>query len=186
MKTTVGLIIGNRGFFPSKLWEESPKVLLRVLKEEDTGVVTPEATAAPYGSVEKLHSRPGLRRAVQAASGGDQRHHRQPAELRGRACRGRHDRDKAVLFHRNNLPQDTFGGYGAVRVPESQRLPRYIFENGIEHHVAVSPTLVADAVQEAFGRYLGWEMYRHLDWPVVHRETEAPSLPSSGIDKQRE
>jgi L-fucose isomerase-like protein len=56
---------------------------------------------------------------------------------------------------------DTFGGYGVVRVPQFQRLLRYICENGFEHHVAVNPTQVAGAVQEAMVKYLGWEMYHH-------------------------
>ncbi|MEJ5314243.1 MAG: L-fucose/L-arabinose isomerase family protein [Anaerolinea sp.] len=55
----------------------------------------------------------------------------------------------------------TFGGYGVVHVPNFQRLLAYICENGFEHHVAINPSLVADAVYEAFTKYLGWQVYYH-------------------------
>jgi L-fucose isomerase-like protein len=60
-----------------------------------------------------------------------------------------------------NDPVETFGGYGVIHVPGFQRLLKYICENGFEHHVALNPSLVADAVEEALGRYLGWDVYRH-------------------------
>ncbi len=56
---------------------------------------------------------------------------------------------------------ETFGGYGVVQIPEFQTLLRYICENGFEHHVAVNPTLVADAVFEAMDKYLEWDVYYH-------------------------
>jgi L-fucose isomerase-like protein len=51
-KTTLGLVVGNRRFFPSYLCEEGRKELLAVLAEKGFGVValTPEDT--PFGSVE--------------------------------------------------------------------------------------------------------------------------------------
>jgi L-fucose isomerase-like protein len=51
-KTTLGLIVGNRGFFPDHLCEEGRKEVLGVLAEEGFGAVclTPEDT--PFGSVE--------------------------------------------------------------------------------------------------------------------------------------
>jgi L-fucose isomerase-like protein len=56
---------------------------------------------------------------------------------------------------------DTFGGYGVVRVPDLQDLLAYICEMGFEHHVAVNPSQVADALDEAFSKYLGWDVYYH-------------------------
>lgn len=57
---------------------------------------------------------------------------------------------------------ETFGGAGVVRIPEMQRLLRYICENGFEHHVAAaSLSLCAAAVHEAATRYLGWDVYWH-------------------------
>jgi L-fucose isomerase-like protein len=58
-------------------------------------------------------------------------------------------------------PVETFGGYGVVRVPGFQKLLAHICENGFEHHVAMNPSRVADAVEEAFGKYLGWDVYHH-------------------------
>ncbi len=55
----------------------------------------------------------------------------------------------------------TFGGYGVVKIPNLQGLLAYICNNGFEHHVAVNPTLVADAINEAFTKYLGWSTYYH-------------------------
>ena len=58
-------------------------------------------------------------------------------------------------------PLNTFGGYGVVRIPNLQGLLRYICENGYEHHVAINPTQCAGAVEEALGRYMGWDIYHH-------------------------
>ncbi len=55
----------------------------------------------------------------------------------------------------------TFGGYGVVRVPQLQKLLHYICENGYEHHVAVNLSETASAVNEALGKYLGWDVYLH-------------------------
>ena len=60
-------------------------------------------------------------------------------------------------------PLNTFGGAGVVQIPHLQRLLRYICESGFEHHVAANFSTVAGAIHEATTRYLGWQMYRHLD-----------------------
>jgi L-fucose isomerase-like protein len=60
-------------------------------------------------------------------------------------------------------PLNTFGGAGVVHIRHLQRLLRYICENGFEHHVAANFSTVADAIDEATTRYLGWQMYRHLN-----------------------
>lgn len=59
-------------------------------------------------------------------------------------------------------PIKTFGGYGVVKIPNLQNLLHYICENGYEHHVAVNLSETASAIQEALGKYLGWNIYRHL------------------------
>ena len=58
-------------------------------------------------------------------------------------------------------PVRTFGGYGVVHIPDFQKLLRYICENGFEHHVAMNLSQSAAAVQEALGKYLGWDVYYH-------------------------
>lgn len=56
---------------------------------------------------------------------------------------------------------NTFGGYGVVAIPEFQKLLNFICENGFEHHVAINPSQVAPALDEAFTKYLGWTTYYH-------------------------
>ena len=58
-------------------------------------------------------------------------------------------------------PLDTFGGRGVVEIPNFQDLLRFICDNGYEHHVAVNRSQVAAAVNEALGKYLGWDVYYH-------------------------
>ncbi len=58
-------------------------------------------------------------------------------------------------------PVDTFGGYGVVQIPDLQGLLHYICENGFEHHVAINLAQTASALDEALGKYLGWEVYYH-------------------------
>ncbi len=55
----------------------------------------------------------------------------------------------------------TFGGYGVVKVPRFQALLRYICEHGFEHHTALSLSRTARAINEAFSKYLGWDVYLH-------------------------
>jgi len=56
---------------------------------------------------------------------------------------------------------DTFGGYGVMKIPNLQPLMQYICGMGFEHHVAVNLSQKADAIAEALGNYMGWEVYRH-------------------------
>jgi len=72
-------------------------------------------------------------------------------EIRGYVGEGRLTDDRLA----------TFGGYGVVEVPDLQGLLRHICENGFEHHVAINPTPVAAAVDEALSTYLGWDLYLH-------------------------
>jgi L-fucose isomerase-like protein len=39
-----------------------------------------------------------------------------------------------------------------------RKLLRYICENGFEHHVAINLSTQADALEEAFTKYLGWDL----------------------------
>jgi L-fucose isomerase-like protein len=58
-------------------------------------------------------------------------------------------------------PLSTFGGVGVVHIPRLQDLLSFICNNGYEHHVAVNLSETASVVQEAFSKYLGWEVYYH-------------------------
>jgi L-fucose isomerase-like protein len=53
-KTTLGLIVANRGFFPDKLCEEGRGTMLKVLEDEDIHVITLSSQDTKYGSVESL------------------------------------------------------------------------------------------------------------------------------------
>jgi L-fucose isomerase-like protein len=58
-------------------------------------------------------------------------------------------------------PLDTFGGFGVVEISNFQGLLRHICANGYEHHVAVNRAQVADALDEALTKYMGWDVYHH-------------------------
>ena len=60
-------------------------------------------------------------------------------------------------------PVKTFGGFGVIRVPQLQKLLRFICERGFEHHVAINLSQTALAVHEALGKYLGWDVYLHTN-----------------------
>ena len=59
---------------------------------------------------------------------------------------------------------DPFGMDGGIAVTEIARLREllgYITRNGFEHHVAMNMSQKADAIAEAIGNYMGWDLYRH-------------------------
>ena len=60
-----------------------------------------------------------------------------------------------------NDPLDTFGNRAVVYTPGLQKLLAYLCKSGFEHHVAMSMGSVANALDEAFTTYMGWENYNH-------------------------
>lgn len=58
-------------------------------------------------------------------------------------------------------PFDMDGGIAVCRVPELRRLLSYICQNGFEHHVAMVRGQVADILEEAIGKYLGWDIFHN-------------------------
>ena len=52
--TTLGIIIGNRGFFPAHLCESGRRDVLRVLEEEGIKAITLPLEASKFGAVESL------------------------------------------------------------------------------------------------------------------------------------
>jgi L-fucose isomerase-like protein len=58
-------------------------------------------------------------------------------------------------------PLDTFGSRAVARIPKLQKLLQYICRNEFEHHAAMSPSHSAAALADAFGTYLGWDVYYH-------------------------
>jgi L-fucose isomerase-like protein len=55
----------------------------------------------------------------------------------------------------------TFGNRAVARVPKLQKLMRHVCREGFEHHVVMNASHTAGVLAEAFGRYLGWEVYHH-------------------------
>lgn len=55
----------------------------------------------------------------------------------------------------------TFGNRAVARVPKLQKLLRHVCNEGFEHHVVMNASRTASVLSEAFGRYLGWEVYHH-------------------------
>ena len=58
-------------------------------------------------------------------------------------------------------PYGMDGGIAVTRVPELQKLMKYLTKNGYEHHVAMVRGNVSDVLAEAVETYLGWDMYWH-------------------------
>ena len=71
-----------------------------------------------------------------------------------------------------NDPLKTFGTRAVVKVAGLPGLMHVICQNGFEHHAAMNRSHTAAAVAEAFGRYLGWEVYHH------QRPSDLPPLPA--------
>ena len=55
----------------------------------------------------------------------------------------------------------TFGNRAVAHVPKLQKLLRHVCNEGFEHHVVMNASRTASVLNEAFGRYLGWEVYHH-------------------------
>ncbi len=76
-------------------------------------------------------------------------------ELNGKVCaylgEGKFTEDKL----------ETFGGFGVFQIPALQKLLAYICKQGFEHHVAATKAAVAEAVEDALGTYMGWDVYHH-------------------------
>ncbi|MGD1029828.1 MAG: L-fucose/L-arabinose isomerase family protein [Opitutaceae bacterium] len=55
----------------------------------------------------------------------------------------------------------TFGTRAVARIPRLNELMRRVCEQGFEHHVAITLSSTADALDEAWSKYLGWDVLRH-------------------------
>jgi L-fucose isomerase-like protein len=58
-------------------------------------------------------------------------------------------------------PYGMAGGIGVCRVPELQKLMKYLCRAGFEHHVSMARSHCAGVIEEAVTKYLGWDLYRH-------------------------
>lgn len=55
----------------------------------------------------------------------------------------------------------TFGNRAVARVPKLQELMQHVCTEGFEHHVVMNASHTAGILQEAFSRYMGWDVYHH-------------------------
>jgi L-fucose isomerase-like protein len=62
-------------------------------------------------------------------------------------------------FTDDPFPMD--GGIAVCRIDNLRRMLSHVTGEGYEHHVAMVRGHCAAVVQEATGRYLGWDVYRH-------------------------
>jgi L-fucose isomerase-like protein len=84
-------------------------------------------------------------------------------------------------------PIATFGGYAVARIPRLQGLLRHICSRGFEHHVAINPSRIASVIDEAFSRYLGWDVYNHDGQAGgAERPAAQPKRPSAERSRPRE
>lgn len=60
-----------------------------------------------------------------------------------------------------NDPIPTFGSRAVVKVDGLQKLLKHVCRNGFEHHTAMTLGYTGAVLEEAFGNYLGWEVYNH-------------------------
>jgi L-fucose isomerase-like protein len=58
-------------------------------------------------------------------------------------------------------PIDMQGGIAVVRLPQLQKLMKYMVKNGFEHHVAMVRSHCAPVLNEAVDTYLKWDLYHH-------------------------
>ncbi|KYK35582.1 MAG: fucose isomerase [Theionarchaea archaeon DG-70-1] len=75
-----------------------------------------------------------------------------------------------AYFAEGRITEDeikTFGTYGVVEIEELQSLLKYVADKGFEHHVAIVKGFVADILEEAVKKYLGWKIYRHSSSTVM-------------------
>jgi len=55
----------------------------------------------------------------------------------------------------------TFGNRAVAQIKDLQGLMHYVCRNGFEHHVVMNASKTAAILKEAFGNYMGWEVYEH-------------------------
>lgn len=56
---------------------------------------------------------------------------------------------------------NTFGTRAVAKISNLQGLMKYVCKTGFEHHVVMNASKTASVLNEAFGNYMGWEVYEH-------------------------
>jgi L-fucose isomerase-like protein len=55
----------------------------------------------------------------------------------------------------------TFGTRAVAKITNLQGLMQFVCRTGFEHHVVMNASKTAGILKEAFGNYMGWEVYQH-------------------------
>ena len=55
----------------------------------------------------------------------------------------------------------TFGTRAVAKINNLQGLMKYVCKTGFEHHVVMNASKTAGILKEAYGNYMGWEVYHH-------------------------
>ena len=55
----------------------------------------------------------------------------------------------------------TFGNRAVAKVLQLRKRMHHVCNNGFEHHAVMAQSHSAEILAEAFGHYLGWEVYMH-------------------------
>jgi len=58
-------------------------------------------------------------------------------------------------------PYGMDGGIAICEIPHLQDLMKFMCKNGFEHHVGMVRGHVGGVLEEAIGKYLGWDLYHH-------------------------
>ena len=87
---TIGVIVGNRGFFPDHLCDKGRSTILKVLAEEGINAVALSPDETKFGSVETLDDARKCADLFKRAPRRDRRRARHAAQLRRRARRRQH------------------------------------------------------------------------------------------------
>lgn len=59
-------------------------------------------------------------------------------------------------------PLSIFGNRAVAKIPDLQKLMKYVCRNGFEHHVVMNASRTGAILKEAFENYMGWEVYEHV------------------------
>jgi L-fucose isomerase-like protein len=78
----------------------------------------------------------------------------------------------------------TFGNRAVAHVPKLQKLMHHVCREGFEHHVVMNGSRTATILAEAFGRYLGWEVYHHEPAETGPRHEQGPK--DQGTKRQKD
>ena len=76
-------------------------------------------------------------------------------------------------------PLPTFGSRAVVKVDGLQKLLKHVCRNGFEHHTAMTLGYTGAMLEEAFGNYLGWDVYHQA--PEKRHSHDKNEVRNSGI-----